>query len=295
MENINNNPGYCYHLEEYITDEQIHQKSSEELCNALQEKMPDEIYVCYKEMDLGLLDKLIHLGEKNDLNINVVFDIILDTVHNMFKYENYPILRINPNFKTSRKVEFLKRGFDLFFASFLMIGGIPIFLVLLIITKLSSKGPAFYRQERIGKDEKPFYIYKFRSMYVNAEASGPQLSKENDPRITKWGKIMRKTRLDELPQFWNVLKGEMSIVGYRPERKYFIEEITKKVPDYKSLFYHKPGITSLGQIHYGYAENVDQMCERSRFDLLYIRNRNLVLDISIIMQTIRVMVQGKGK
>jgi putative colanic acid biosynthesis UDP-glucose lipid carrier transferase len=173
--------------------------------------------------------------------------------------------------------------------------GAPLFLLLYILTKFTSKGPAFFKQERIGKNEKPFYIYKFRSMYVDAEKSGPQLSKDNDPRITKWGRMIRKTRLDELPQFWNVLKGEMSIVGYRPERKHYIEEIAKKTPEYKKLFHYKPGITSMGQVHYGYAENVDQMCERLRYDLLYARNVNLNSDVNIIFKTVKVMVQGKGK
>jgi putative colanic acid biosynthesis UDP-glucose lipid carrier transferase len=132
-------------------------------------------------------------------------------------------------------------------------------------------------------------------MHTGSERSGPQLSSANDPRITKWGRIMRKTRLDELPQFWNVLKGEMSIVGYRPERQHFIDQIARKNPQYKRLLNHKPGITSLGQVHYGYAETVDQMCERLQFDLLYCRNNNLNADVNIILKTVKVMVQRKGK
>jgi len=132
-------------------------------------------------------------------------------------------------------------------------------------------------------------------MYADAEKLGPQLSKNDDPRVTKWGMFMRKTKLDELPQFWNVMKGDMSIVGYRPERKHYIEEITKKSPEYKRLLRHKPGITSLGQVHYGYAENVDQMRERLKYDLLYLRNINLNSDMNIILKTVRVMVQAKGR
>jgi lipopolysaccharide/colanic/teichoic acid biosynthesis glycosyltransferase len=164
-----------------------------------------------------------------------------------------------------------------------------------LVTKLTSKGPAFFRQERIGKNEKPFYIYKFRSMRVNAELAGPQLSKDNDPRITKWGMIMRKARLDELPQFWNVLKGDMSVVGPRPERQYYIEQIVEKTPSYRKLLRVKPGLTSIGQVHYGYAENVDQMCDRVRYDLLYLQNISLNSDLNIILKTVKVMVQGKGK
>jgi len=132
-------------------------------------------------------------------------------------------------------------------------------------------------------------------MLVDAEKSGPQLSSADDPRVTKWGRIMRRTRLDELPQFWNVLIGEMSIVGPRPERQHFIEQIIEKSPDYKKLLSVKPGLTSIGQVHYGYAENVDQMRERLRYDLLYLKNVNLNHELDIIARTIRVMMQRKGK
>jgi lipopolysaccharide/colanic/teichoic acid biosynthesis glycosyltransferase len=132
-------------------------------------------------------------------------------------------------------------------------------------------------------------------MYVNAEKVGPQLSKDNDPRITKWGVVMRKTRLDEIPQFWNVLKGEMSVVGPRPERQHFITKIVEKTPGYKKLLRLKPGLTSIGQVRYGYAENVDQMCNRVRYDMLYLQNMNFNSDIDIIFRTVKVMVQRKGK
>lgn len=156
-------------------------------------------------------------------------------------------------------------------------------------------GPVFYKQERIGKGERPFYIYKFRSMYVDAERSGPQLSKDHDPRITNWGRFMRKTRLDELPQFWNVLKGDMSVVGPRPERRHYIAQILERKPYYKKLMCIKPGVTSSGQVHYGYAENVEQMCDRMNYDLFYLNNISFNRDITIILKTIKVMAQGKGK
>ena len=132
-------------------------------------------------------------------------------------------------------------------------------------------------------------------MHVNAEKAGPQLSSDDDPRITRWGKFMRKTHLDELPQFWNVLKGDMAIVGPRPERRHFIEEIKACRPEYMQLFRLKPGITSIGQVYYGYAENVSQMCERVDYDLNYLSNMSLRTDIDIIMETVKVMAQGKGK
>jgi len=191
---------------------------------------------------------------------------------------------------------FLKRVFDILFSSVVLVAGLPVFVVLMLITKATSRGPIFYRQVRIGKDEKPFYIYKFRSMRVDAEKDGrPQLSSDDDPRITKWGKFMRKTHLDELPQFWNVLKGDMAIVGPRPERRHFIDEIKERKPEYMQLFRLKPGITSIGQVHYGYAENVNQMCERVNYDLKYLSTMSIKTDIGIILETVKAMAQGKGK
>jgi len=200
---------------------------------------------------------------------------------------------IREGFDASTKI--IKRGFDICFSLAVLVIGAPLFLLLALITKLTSRGPVFYKQERVGINGKPFYIYKYRSMKVDAEKNGPQLSKDNDPRITKWGQIMRKTRLDELPQFWNVLKGDMSVVGPRPERQHFIQQIVEKAPGYQLLLSIKPGITSIGQVYYGYAENVDQMCQRMLFDLRYLSEVNIQTDLSIILQTVKVMFQGKGK
>ena len=137
-------------------------------------------------------------------------------------------------------------------------------------------------------------MYKFRTMYVNAEENGPLLASEDDCRITPFGRIMRKYRLDELPQFWNVLKGDMSLVGPRPERKYFIDEIVKKAPYYYLLHNVRPGITSLGMVKYGYAENVDKMIERMEYDILYYENMSLTLDLTILIYTVKTVITGKG-
>lgn len=262
---------------------------------ATSDNRPDEIFVCFKEMSIQTLDEIILLCRAEDINLHVVFDNITRKDAKKNNYDTLPILHLNNDSGTSRKIKALKRMFDIFFSLSAMVIGAPVFGLVYLVTKFSSRGGAFYKQERIGKDERPFYIYKFRSMYINAEKYGPQLSKDNDPRITKWGKVMRKTRLDELPQFWNVLKGDMSVVGYRPERRHYIDQISAHIPEYKKMLSHKPGITSLGQVHYGYAESVDQMCERLKYDLLYFRNITLDSDLSIIFKTVKVMVQASGK
>ena len=188
-----------------------------------------------------------------------------------------------------------KRIIDIGLSLFSMILLIPVYLILAILVKSSSKGSIFFSQERVGIHGKPFKIFKFRTMYTDAEAAGPQLSSSNDSRITKIGKFLRKTRLDEFPQFWNVFKGDMSLVGPRPERQFYIDQIAKKDPQYLYLHKVRPGITSWGQVKFGYAENVEQMVQRMKYDLLYIRNMSLALDLKIMFYTIAIVFKGTGK
>ncbi len=171
----------------------------------------------------------------------------------------------------------------------------PVFAILAILIKRSSKGPVIYKQERIGRYGKPFYIYKLRSMVEDAERGTPALSSKNDNRITPIGKFLRKTHLDEIPQFFNVLKGDMSLVGPRPERQYYIDQIVEHAPHYTLLHKLRPGITSWGQVKYGYASSVEEMLERLPYDMIYLKNISLYMDFKIMIHTVMVAFKANGK
>jgi len=188
----------------------------------------------------------------------------------------------------------MKRMLDIFCSIFFMIILFPVFLFIAIKVKISSPGAVFYVQERIGKRGKPFNIIKFRTMQIDSESSTPMLTSEDDERITPFGKILRKYRLDELPQFLNVLKGDMSIVGYRPERQFFIDQIVEQAPHYYLLQKIRPGITSWGMVKYGYADSVDKMAERLEYDIIYIENLSLTIDLKIIIYTFKIIFTGRG-
>lgn len=187
-----------------------------------------------------------------------------------------------------------KRGFDVFVSGLLMIIFSPAYLLCLIVIKLKDKGPAIYKQERIGRFGEPFTIYKFRTMRTDAEDSGPALfSGENDPRLTKTGTYLRKHHLDELPQLWNVFKGDMSFVGYRPERQYYIDQIMKIDPRYKYLYQIRPGVTSYSTLHNGYADTMKKMLQRLELDLYYLSNHSIAFDIKVLANTFTKIMFGK--
>lgn len=257
----------------------------------------DEIYCCVPYLDHHEVRDIIEFGEQHQKRVKVITDYRSYYAKGVTleRYDTIPVLHVTATPIEDVKAIALKRIFDFAFALVVMVLGAPIFIIAALVTKLSSRGPVFYTQERIGRNQQPFKIYKFRSMYTDSEQCGPQLACCGDPRITPWGRFMRKTRLDEIPQFYNVLVGDMSIVGPRPERQHYIDQIMQKAPNYRYLQYVKPGITSIGQVKFGYAENIDEMVKRMRYDILYLRNSSIAFDLKIIMLTIMVVLKAEGK
>lgn len=239
------------------------------------------------------INKALHSAPVTVAAVPEMYDYLLGKVH-LRSDLVYSLVEIDPNFLKPFQA-FQKRVLDVVASVVALLLLAPVYLALAIAVKAGSRGPIFYSQERIGRNGKPFRIFKFRSMYVDAEKMGPALSQDNDPRITPVGRFLRKSRLDELPQFWNVLLGNMSLVGPRPERQHWIDLIVQQAPEYLQLLKVKPGITSLGQVRYGYASNVGEMVQRMRYDLLYLENMSISWDIRIVLYTVQIVLQGRGK
>ncbi len=267
-----------------------------DIAKIFEKKEIEEVIIAIETVEHKRLSEILTIVENRQVTIWGIPDLY-DFLSGMVKtntiYGN-PLIKISNGLMPGWQ-ENMKRLLDVSLSLIASVIFLPVFIVLAIIIKTTSKGPILYRQERVGRFGKPFHIYKLRSMYAGAENGTPALSTENDDRITKIGRFMRKTHLDEIPQFYNVIIGDMSLVGPRPERRYYIDQIIERAPHYTHLHKLRPGITSWGQVKYGYASDVDEMLERLPYDMMYLKNISLYIDFKILIYTLMVSFKGNGK
>jgi exopolysaccharide biosynthesis polyprenyl glycosylphosphotransferase len=280
-----------YQLQDHIR----HLGGHENMESILTEIGAEEVIIALEPTEHDMIGDILNRLSLMDIRISAIpsmTDILTGKVKSSIIFGT-PLLEVNRDVMPAWQQN-IKQLMDIVVSIVSLIVLLPLIIFLVVGVKLSSSGPVLYKQDRVGRFGRDFKIYKFRSMYHNAEENGPELSSKHDPRVTRFGQMMRKHRFDEIPNFINVLKGDMTLVGPRPEREYFIEKIIKIAPHYIHLHKVKPGITSWGQVKYGYAENVEEMIKRLRFDVLYIENMSLFVDVKIMFYTLLTIIRGRG-
>lgn len=300
----NDKSSFCYRLVGFIRTGQVKDMvleeeilgNMEDLTTLLAEFKAEELLFAIDDSQSSNTRKLLDTVYPLHLPVKAYArrqDLLAGSV-SLFSLFGIPLVNLTPA-PMPQWQQKVKAMLDKVFSMIVLILLSPFFLFLTIRVRIDSPGKVFYAQERLGKGGKPFRIYKFRTMYTNAEPDGPQLSNIDDVRVTPYGRFMRKYRLDELPQFWNVIQGDMSLVGPRPERQHFVEQIVMKAPQYYLTQQVLPGITSWGMVKYGYADSVEKMIQRLEYDLIYLENQSLLIDLKILVFTLKPLLRGKGQ
>ncbi|MCI0708299.1 MAG: sugar transferase [Ignavibacteriae bacterium] len=268
----------------------------EKLPTLMRQRNVREVLIGLDSTEHDKLLEVIRACDGEEVGMKIIPDLydIVSGQARMSSIYGVPLIEVSPELLKPWEAA-LKRAFDIAVSLLILVLGFPLWILVALLIKLDTRGPVFYKQERVGRNSKSFFIYKFRSMTSDAEKqSGPVWAGKNDPRVTRVGRLIRKTHIDEMPQFINVLKGDMSVVGPRPERPFFVEKLTKELPLYKRRLKVRPGITGWAQVKLKYDESIEDVRVKVKYDLFYIENLSWRLDLKILFNTMYVMLRGKG-